>query len=246
MTNVSQKTENSATPHTPLLLDNDTLARSEIAANACMNRQRNLLGANSYEKDLGFSPVDFLKKVLQSQTQVAWLDLCCGSGRALLQAASIFESDKPKNIIQLVGLDLIPMFDSIPRTSGHVRLFSASVEQWETDEKFDLITCVHGLHYVGDKLGALGRASGWMKENGRLIAHVDYRNLKIAGRKQPAGQIGKDLRKAGFKYLPSRHLLTRDGKLSNRPLPYRYLGADDKAGPNFTGQSAVDSYYERM
>jgi hypothetical protein len=74
-----------------------------------MNRQRNLLGANSYEKDLGFSPVDFLKKVLQSQTQVAWLDLCCGSGRALLQAASIFESDKPKNIIQLVGLDLIPM-----------------------------------------------------------------------------------------------------------------------------------------
>ena len=27
-------------------------------------------------------------------------------------------------------------------------------------------------------------------------------------------------------------------------LPYRYLGADDQAGPNYTGQPAVDSYYE--
>ena len=27
-------------------------------------------------------------------------------------------------------------------------------------------------------------------------------------------------------------------------LPYRYLGADDRAGPNYTGQSAVGSYYE--
>jgi hypothetical protein len=27
-------------------------------------------------------------------------------------------------------------------------------------------------------------------------------------------------------------------------LPYRYLGADDQAGPNYTGQPAVDSHYE--
>ena len=26
-------------------------------------------------------------------------------------------------------------------------------------------------------------------------------------------------------------------------LPYRYLGADDRAGPNYTGQPAVVSYY---
>ena len=29
-------------------------------------------------------------------------------------------------------------------------------------------------------------------------------------------------------------------------LPYRYLGADDRAGPNYTGQPAVDSYYEMV
>ena len=27
-------------------------------------------------------------------------------------------------------------------------------------------------------------------------------------------------------------------------LPYRYLGTDDRAGPNYTGQPAVDLYYE--
>ena len=29
-------------------------------------------------------------------------------------------------------------------------------------------------------------------------------------------------------------------------MPYRYLGADDRAGPNYTGQPAVDSYSERV
>jgi len=29
-------------------------------------------------------------------------------------------------------------------------------------------------------------------------------------------------------------------------LPYGYLGADDQAGPNYTGQAAVDSYYEMV
>jgi len=183
---------------------------------------------------------------LQGQAEVAWLDLCCGAGRALLQAAAIFDSNQLKSRVELAGLDLIPMFDSLSPGHTHVHLFSASVEQWEPDQKFDLITCVHGLHYIGDKLGALSRASGWMKENGRLIAHLDYRNLKIAGRSQASSQIGKDLRRAGFKYVPGRHLLVRDGNVSRHPFPYRYLGADDKAGPNFTGQSAVDSYYERL
>jgi hypothetical protein len=27
-------------------------------------------------------------------------------------------------------------------------------------------------------------------------------------------------------------------------LPYRSIGADDTAGPNYTGQPAVNSYYE--
>ncbi|HYZ86206.1 MAG TPA: methyltransferase domain-containing protein [Bryobacteraceae bacterium] len=171
-----------------------------------MNRTRNLAGGNSHEKDLGFDALDFLKKRLETQHHAAWLDLCCGAGRALIPA---------------------------------------SVERWETTERFDLVTCVHGLHYIGDKLGLLQRASGWLKDGGLLIAHLDYRNLRIKDRTNSAAQMGKDLRRAGFRYTSGRHLLTCGSQTARHLLPYRYLGADDHAGPNYTGQPAVDSYYER-
>jgi len=229
-----------------VLLDPSALERSEIVANACMNRERNLSGANSYEKDLGFSPVGFLMQAMQTQDTVAWLDLCCGAGRALLQAAASLPSNQLNRGIKLIGVDLVPMFDPTPPGQSCVQLISASVERWESEEKFDLITCVHGLHYVGNKLGVLQRASGWLKENGRLMMHVDYRNLKIAGQSHAGAQIGKDLRRAGFKYVASRHLLVCSGNVHREALPYRYLGADDNAGPNFTGQAAVHSYYERI
>jgi SAM-dependent methyltransferase len=138
------------------------------------------------------------------------------------------------------------MFDAIPPGMSRVDLVSAPVETWQTEEKFDLITCVHGLHYVGDKLDVLKRASRWIKEDGRLLMHIDYQNLRIAGQRHSGIQIGRDLRRAGFKYISGRHLLVRDGNNHHDPLPYRYLGADDKAGLNFTGQAAVDSYYERI
>ncbi|MEU2630736.1 SAM-dependent methyltransferase, partial [Kitasatospora sp. NPDC007106] len=53
------------------------------------------------------------------------------------------------------------------------------------------------------------------------------------------------LRAAGFRYDARRRLLTLQG--GRRPpvaLPgFRYLGADPAAGPNWTGQPAVASYY---
>ena len=228
------------------LLGTSALERSEVVANACMNRERNLSGANSYEADLGLDPLEFLIKVLRRQGEATWLDLCCGTGRALLQAAGAIERAGLKSRIQLLGVDLMPMFDPIPAGLSWIHLVSASVEKWDTEERFDLITCVHGLHYVGDKLCVLQRASRWMREDGLLMVHVDYRNLRIADKEQSGAQIGRDLHRAGFQYLPGRHLLIRKGSTSCNALPYRYLGADDKAGPNYTGQAAIDSYYERV
>jgi ubiquinone/menaquinone biosynthesis C-methylase UbiE len=231
---------------TPMLLDRPGLERSEFVANARMNRERNLSGANSYEKDLGLAPLGFLTDILERKSDAAWLDLCCGAGRALLQASAASQSNECGRKIKFTGVDLVPMFDPASPSLSRVRLVCASVETWETEEKFDLITCVHGLHYIGDKLGVLQRASRWLNEDGRLMMHIDYRNLKVSGQQRPAVQVGKALRRAGFGYLSGRHLLVRVGNVRCDPLPYRYLGADDKAGPNFTGQPAVDSYYERI
>jgi len=212
-----------------------------------MNRERNLSGVNSYQKDLGFAPLDFLVQKAKGQSTAAWLDLCCGRGRALIQATAA--PQVRDGTVKLVGVDLVPLFDPIPpEAAGYIRLIAASLERWQTAEQFDLITCVHGLHYVGDKLGLLQRAARWLKRGGLFWGHLDFRNLRIKGRNSSGGaQIGKDLRRAGFQYSAGRHSLNYHAQDELAPvLPYKYWGADDKAGPNYTGQSAVDSYYERL
>jgi hypothetical protein len=48
---------------------------------------------------------------------------------------------------------------------------------------------------------------------------------------------------AGFAYDARTRRIRRTGRFDGA-LPFRYLGADDRAGPNYTGQPAVCSYYE--
>ena len=201
-----------------------------------MNRERNLSGVNSYQKDLGFAPLDFLVKKVNEQGTAAWLDLCCGRGRALIQATAALQVHD--GTIKLVGVDLVPLFDPIPpEAAGYIRLIAASLERWQTAEQFDLITCVHGLHYVGDKLGLLQRAARWLKRGGLFWGHLDFRNLRIKGRNSSGGaQIGKDLRRAGFQYSAGRHLLNyQSHKEFGSVLPYKYWGADDKAARTTQG-----------
>ena len=61
-----------------------------------------------------------------------------------------------------------------------LRLVEASLTTWRPDRAFDLITCVHGLHYVGDKLGLIARAASWLAEDGLFVANLDLANLKLA------------------------------------------------------------------
>jgi hypothetical protein len=44
------------------LLDDDELEQSAVVANCRMNRERNLLGSNGYDRELGFDPLAFLKE----------------------------------------------------------------------------------------------------------------------------------------------------------------------------------------
>jgi tRNA G46 methylase TrmB len=73
------------------LLSDAELERSAVVANCAMNRERQLAGVNSYARELGFSPLGFLWSRLAGRPEPAragWLDLCCGTGRALIQAAA--------------------------------------------------------------------------------------------------------------------------------------------------------------
>ncbi|MFO0892752.1 MAG: class I SAM-dependent methyltransferase [Isosphaeraceae bacterium] len=222
------------------LLGEDELERSAVVANCRMNRERKLLGSNGYDRELGFNPLAFLKDRTTDRGTASWLDLCCGTGRALIQAAEILQAERL--IIDIVGVDLVGMFDPTPPNVSRLRLVEASLRTWRPDRDFDLITCVHGLHYVGDKLGLIARAASWLTDDGLFVASLDLHNLKVGG-DSSARRLASDLRRAGLRYDTRRRLVSCRGR-RQVSLPYRYLGADDTAGPNYTGQPAVGSHYE--
>lgn len=217
-------------PMTDQLLDDAALTASPVVANRDMNRERQLAGVNSYTRELGFNPVDVLAAT--PGDDVAWLDLCCGSGRALTQAAA------HSGRFTLVGVDLI---DTFPATGP--TFVRASITEWTPDRAFDLITCVHGLHYVGDKLAVLSRIASWLTPEGRFIADLDLTSIRLPDGSPAGRRLSNLLRANGFTYDPHTHRIGRTGP-GAVDLPYTYLGADDRAGANYTGQPAVHSHYE--
>jgi SAM-dependent methyltransferase len=224
----------------PLLGDAE-LERSSIVANCRMNRERDLAGSNGYDRELGLNPLDFLRGRTADGRETAWLDLCCGTGKALIQAAGVVHAEGLA--VEIVGVDLVGMFDRPDPGLIGPRLVEASLSTWRPDRHFDLITCVHGLHYVGDKLRLVARAASWLVEDGLFVGNLDLRNLKLADGKSAGRRVASDLRRSGLEYdRRRRRVVCRGRKVVD--LPYRYLGADDRAGPNYTGQHAVDSYYE--
>jgi len=214
-----------------VLLDDEALERSAVVANRDMNRERRLAG---YVRELGVDIAGMVRERLDRGAEtVRWLDLCCGTGTALLECARLIGDER----LRITGLDLVDSFAG----PGHpcVRLEVASVTAWTSDDRYDLVTCAHGLHYVGDKLGVLAKAASWLAEDGLLVANLDVASMRTGlGRR-----LGTALRANGFEYDGRRRRITCRGRREVR-LPVRYRGADDRVGPNYTGQPAVDSYYD--
>lgn len=201
--------------------------------------------SQQYTRELGFNPLDRLTTSAGTADTVAgWLDLCCGTGRALAQAADQLRQAGRAEQVALVGVDLVDTFQPTAAPDTRLRLICADLTTWTPDRRFDLITCVHGLHYLGDKLAVLGRAAGWLTDNGHLVADLDLASIRLPDG-QPAGRsLGTALRQAGFGYDARRHRITCTGHRTVA-LPYTYVGADDHAGPNYTNQPAVNAYYRR-
>ena len=75
------------------------------------------------------------------------------------------------------------------------------------------------------------------------MASLDLENLKLVENKNSKPIFSGYFRQQGLVFNSKKHFLTLNGKRTF-DLPFEYLGADDKAGPNYTGQPAVDSYYK--
>ncbi|MEU9291821.1 class I SAM-dependent methyltransferase [Streptomyces sp. NPDC048275] len=214
------------------LIKDDELAGHSVVANSTMNRERVLAGVNSYTRELGFDPAEFLSG---HGPAPSWLDLCSGEGLALRAAAQRL----PQAVI--TGVDLVgPLLR--PALPDGLELIAADLGRWSPARRYDLITCVHGLHYIGDRLALLERAASWLTGTGLLVAHLDPATLRRPDGRDASRPVLAALRAAGFAYSARHHRLTLRGGRSIT-LPFTYLGADPHAGPNYTGQPAVASYY---
>ncbi len=225
----------------PQLVDDVWLEQSPVVANCSMNRERRLHGSNGYDHELGFDPVAYLEGRLASHDEVRWLDLCCGSARALFEADGLLVA-KPSGQLRIHGVDLVDHFAGRSE-SPKLSLEVASLRDWEPSVRYDLVTCVHGLHYVGDKLGLLVRIAKWLPDDGLFVGNLDLDNIALPGDRSSRREVPKWMRAHGIEFDPRCRLVSIRGHQTIEPA-FRYLGADEHAGPNYTGQAAVDSHYQ--
>ncbi len=229
------------------LKNDDELQWSAIVANNSMNRKRKATGVNSYEKDLKLDPIIFLsEKLLESNLEkVKWLDICCGEGNALIQTAQFFQFNNQASKVELMGVDLVNYFsDYNDSLNNFLTLKDENISTWNSATKFDLITVVHGFHYIGDKIGTIEKLMKNLKPNGLLIGNLALNNIIINNVNNSSTEIKRYFKKNNIIYNSRTKILKIEGArmIENR---YEYLGANDQAGPNYTGQAVVNSMYKK-
>ncbi|AEV97185.1 hypothetical protein A4D02_17540 [Niastella koreensis] len=224
------------------LLAENELIWSWVVANSKMNRERNASGVNSYEQELKFKPEEFLENHLHQTGQVKWLDLCCGQGKALIQTGEWLLNKGLQDKAVLRGIDLVDAFQPIPPHITCLDFEVRSLVDWKSTVQFDLITCIHGLHYIGDKLKVLVSVFECLTSQGLFIANLDLRNILIENN-DTEDYLLDIFEKHDVKYNSRTRILACKGP---RQIDFAltYKGANDEAGPNYTGQDAVCSVYE--
>ncbi|WP_107074620.1 hypothetical protein [Micromonospora sp. MH33] len=121
-----------------------------------------------------------------------------------MQAADTRARARLDHLVTIVGVNLVDFFGPTPLPGAALHLACASVTSWSPPRRFDLITCVHGLHYLGDKLAVLTRVAGWLTDDGRFIADLDLDGIRLpAGRPETGDRVPRGR-------LYRRHLPSRD------------------------------------
>ena len=229
------------------LTPQEELLQSYVVANCRMNRKRGLSGINSYEKEVGFNiEIYLLEKAQLTPGKVSWLDICCGEGNALVEFCDHVGQKHFSDQILVTGIDLAGMFNlEHPARYQNLQLIETDFESWQTESRFDLITCIHGLHYIGDKLRMLQKANTMLKPEGLFIGNLSLENVRDHSNHSLGPALKSLWKDIGWEYSERKKLLKFSGN-TKFPMKYEYIGADETAGPNYTGQEAVNSYYKML
>ena len=215
------------------------LLASDVVANATMNRGRGLSGVNSYARELRCDIPTFLQQRVRERGEAVWYDACGGEGRALREARRHLDATDWGGKVRLLGVDLVG--PPAPVVSPGLTLLSADVVTYAPVEPVDLLTCVHGLHYLGDKLGFLQHAYGCLSPGGLLLGHLDTANLRLP---LPWSQLARRVRAAGVTLRLKDHLLRVEREDAALDFGLAYQGATVSEQPNYTGITVIDSWYD--
>jgi len=226
------------------MLNSSEILTSSVVANSTMNRGRGLAGVNSYERELRFDILKFLEERVRLRGRAVWYDACCGEGHALIAASQSIANLPWGANVRLVGVDLIDSFSSY--NSNSVKLQQGDVVTYQVDEGVDLVTCVHGLHYLGDKLGFLKNCYSMLAPSGMMLGQLDATNICIEG--EAAGvwtRLMRNVRASGVSLKLERHRLALEKSAADLDFGVAFAGATVAEQPNYTGITVIDSWYHR-
>jgi len=223
------------------LLNDWSLEWSCTVANNAMNRERKAIGINSYTNEIKLNVIEFIIS-REHEKNIYWTDLCCGRGKALIQVSDYFKNSMLYDNLFLNGIDLVDFFDDY-NNSNNLSLLQLNLNRWQPRYKSDLITVVHGLHYIGDKIGMIIKSISSLKPDGLFVGNLDLDNIIIDNNKKGKLLILNFFKRNKINYS-ARNKIISSGYIENLQSDFIYLGADDKAGPNYTGQNAVNSFYK--
>jgi SAM-dependent methyltransferase len=230
--------------------DKSANALLDITVNSRMNRGRGFKGVNSYERELRrFDITAFLRERAASGKPINWLDACCGEGRALGEALQLWDNaPEPWAACASVwGVDLWPHFAAPPAAGDRLRFVPADITAWlaEPDPSpFDLITCIHGLHYLPDKLAFLERAYERLAPEGILLTHLDTANLYFTGEGVTWSSLLRNARKIGVDVTHKNNLLQLRRTAAHLDFGSELQQVSASEKPNYTGMIVVDSWYK--
>ena len=132
--------------------------------------------------------------------------------------------------VELIGVDHVGAFDPAPAGAG-LRLICAPALAWTPTRSFDLITSVHGMHFLGDKLALLSRAAGWLTPTGRFVADLDLSSIRLLDGAPAGRRLTARLRPLGSPTTRGDAALAAPAAArSTCPTP---TPADHRAGPNY-------------
>jgi len=159
-----------------------------------------------------------------------------------MEAGEQFEAAGWGRQVQIVGVDLVGMFT--PEQAANVTLTAADVAAFTLNQPADLITCVHGLHYLGDKLGFLQRAYAMLAPGGMLLGHLDPDNLRGLGAGASVWrQAARHAARGGVVVDFKGHVLRIARTEALLDFGLTFQGATISERPNYTGITVVDSWY---